>query len=196
MKEMMEVMNNNKKKRHLFRGHLHYQEESNKIEVVLGSQESMTITDEMLTHMTGWPEKDFEMVNMRVSLMQTVLPYMCQFDTNGEQMMVYTNIIEYSKVGLENMALLCTLHLESDGLPCYRKCIEIQYHHLSLKRKDSIHILLLNTFGHNMDFKYRTHLMVILHFCCHAAFIHNEENELKEVTRLTVGTMRRRCAQT
>ena len=57
------------KRKHLYRGRLHYHKESNKIEVILGSQESMSITDLMLAHMTGWEEAGYEMINMGASLM-------------------------------------------------------------------------------------------------------------------------------
>ena len=48
-------------------GHLHYNEVGNHIEVMLGIQEGMTMTDPMLAHMTGWREWDtrFLMVTIR-----------------------------------------------------------------------------------------------------------------------------------
>ena len=124
IKETMAVMEKAKMK-YLYRGCLHYHKESNKIEVIQGSQQSISITDPMLAHMTGWEEAGYEMINMGASLMQTFFPYLTQFDANGEQMMVYMNIIEYSTVGSENVALLRTLHLEPDSLPCHCKCTDI-----------------------------------------------------------------------
>ena len=74
---------------------------------MLGMEESMTVTDEMLVHMTGWEGRDFEMVNLSKSgKMRQILPYSCKFDVNGEQMMVYTDIIDYSTVRSQNVALL------------------------------------------------------------------------------------------
>ena len=67
----------------------------------------MTVTDEMLMHMTGWEGKDFKLVNLGKSgKMRQILPYSCKFDVNGEQMMVYTDIIDYSTVRSQNVALL------------------------------------------------------------------------------------------
>ena len=67
----------------------------------------MTITDEMLMHMTGWEGKDFKLVNLGKSgKMRQILPYSCKFDVNDEQMMVYTDIIDYSTVSSQNVALL------------------------------------------------------------------------------------------
>ena len=72
-------------KEHLYMGRLRYHEVQNKIEVVLGMEESMTITDEMLVHMTGWEGKNFELVNLGTSGKTCqVLPYSCKFDVNGE----------------------------------------------------------------------------------------------------------------
>ena len=183
IKETM-VVTEKVKRKHLYRGCLHYQEESNKIEVVLGSQESMSITDPMLAHMTGWEEAGYKMINMGASLMRTFPPYLTQFDANGEQMMVYTNIIEYSTVGSENVALLRTLHLEPDGLPCHHECTDIQYHPLRIEDIDNIQIHLLNTFGQHMDFKEGIHSTVVLHFCRHRENdikMGSEEKQLKEV---------------
>ena len=179
IKETM-VPDVNAKKKNLFRGRLRYHDESNRIEVVLGTQESMSITDPMLAHMTGWEEVNHELVNMGTGTMRTFLPYLCRFDANGEQMMVYTNIIEYSTVGSENVALLRTLHLEPDGLPCHRECTEIQYHPLRVQDMDNIQIHLLNTFGQPMDFKEGTHSTVVLHFRRRQQGS-PEEKELKEV---------------
>ena len=76
----------------------------------------MSITDEMLMHMTGWEGKNFELVNLsKLGKMRQILPYSCKFDVNGEQMMVYTDIIDYSTVGSQNVALLQTMHLELEG---------------------------------------------------------------------------------
>ena len=182
IKETMVVMEKAKRK-HLYRDHLHYHEESNKIEVILGSQESMSITDPMLAYMIGWEEAGYEMINMGASLTQTFLPYLTQFDANGEQMMVYMNKIEYSTVGLENVALLRTLHLEPDGLPCHRECTDIQYHPLRIEDIDNIQIHLLNMFGQPMDFKEETHSTVVLHFhhCENNMKMGSEEKQLKEV---------------
>ena len=94
-------------KEHLYLGRLHYHEVQNKIEVMLGMEESMSVTDEMLMHMTGWEGKNFELVNLGKSgKMHQILPYSCKFDVNGEQMMVYTDIIDYSTVSSQNVALL------------------------------------------------------------------------------------------
>ena len=102
-----ETMYNPSTKEHLYLGQLCYHEVQNKIEVMLGMEESMTITDEMLMHMTGWEGKDFELVNFGKSgKMRQILPYLCKFDANSEQMMVYTDIIDYSTVGSQNVALL------------------------------------------------------------------------------------------
>ena len=46
-------MYNPSTKEHLYLGRLRYYEVQNKIEVMLGMEESMTVTDEMLVHMTG-----------------------------------------------------------------------------------------------------------------------------------------------
>ena len=49
-----ETMYNPSTKENLYLSRLHYHKVQNKIEVMLGMEESMTITDEMLMHMTGW----------------------------------------------------------------------------------------------------------------------------------------------
>ena len=105
--------------------------------------------------------------------MRSTLPYHCQFEANGKQMMVYTNIIVFSMVGSENMPLLHTIHLEPDGLPCHRQFNEIQYHRL---RVEEIH--LTNTFGKPMDFRDGTHSTAILHFRHHHH--HGKEAERME----------------
>ena len=67
----------------------------------------MTITDKMLVHMTGWEGKHFELVNLSKSgKMRQILPSLCKFDVNGKEMMVYTDIIDYSTVGPQNVTLL------------------------------------------------------------------------------------------
>ena len=53
-----ETMYNPSTKENLYLGQLHYHEVQNKIKVMLGMEESMTVTDEMLMHMTGWEGKD------------------------------------------------------------------------------------------------------------------------------------------
>lgn len=152
-------------KEHLYLGRLRYHEVQNKIEVVLGMEEGMAITDEMLVHMTGWEGKNFELVNLGTSgKIRQILPYSCKFDVNGEQMMVYTDIIDYSTVGSQNVALLRTVHLEPEGRPCHRECTEIQYHGLRVENISTIHIILLNTYGEPMDFMNGSHCTVVLHF--------------------------------
>ena len=96
----------------LFQGRLHYHEAGNQIEVVLGARESMTVTDPMLAHMTGWERADAEMFNGGNAKTRSFLPYPAKFDANGDQMLVYTNIIQYSTVGSENMPLLRTVYLD------------------------------------------------------------------------------------
>ena len=50
----------------------------------------------------------------------------CKFDVNSEQMMVYTDIIDYSTVSSQNVTLLWTMHLELEdhlvivSVPRYR----------------------------------------------------------------------------
>ena len=94
-----ETMYDPSTKENLYLGRLRYHEVQNKIKVMLGMEESMTITDKMLVHMTGWEGKHFKLVNLGKSgKMQQILPYSCKFDVNSEQMMVYTEIIDYSTV--------------------------------------------------------------------------------------------------
>ena len=125
----------------------------------------MSITDEMLMHMTGWEGKNFELVNLGKSgKMGQILPYSCKFDVNGEQMMVYTDIIDYSTVSSQNVALLRTMHLEPEGRPYHHECSEIQYHRLRIENVSTIHIILLNTYGEPMDFMSSSHYTVVLHF--------------------------------
>ena len=110
--------------------------------------------------------------------MRSTLPYHCQFEANGEQMMVYTDIKAFSMVGSENMPLLYTIHLEPDGLPCHRQFNEIQYHHLQVEEIDHVEIHLTNTFGKPMDFRDGTHSTAVLHFRhCHH---HGKEAERME----------------
>jgi len=151
-------------KKNLFMGRLRYSEAGNKIEIVLGIKEGMTIIDPMLAHMTGWERSGYEILNMGKSKMRADLPYPCQFEANGEQMMVYTNIIDFCTVGSENMPLLRTIHLDPDGLPCHRQFNEIQYHPLRVEEIDHIEIHLMNTFGKPMDFKEESHSTAVIHF--------------------------------
>ena len=97
-------------KTNLFMGRLRYNEAGNHIEVMLGVQEGMTVVDSMLAHMTGWERAGYEIFNAGARRLRQTLPYRCQFEANGEQMMVYTDIIAFSMVGSENMPLLRTIH--------------------------------------------------------------------------------------
>ena len=149
----------------LYMGRLRYHEAGNQIEVVLGPREGMALTDPMLATMTGWESTGKEIFNPGNAKSRTLLPYPCQFDTNGDQMFVYTNIIQFSTVGSENMPLLCTVYLEPGGFPCNRQFKQIQYHLLRVEEMDHIEILLKNSFGHDMDFKESgSHSVVVLHF--------------------------------
>ena len=151
-------------KTNLFMGRLCYNEAGNHIEVMLGIREGMTIMDLMLAHMMGWEKAGHEIFNMGSKKLRQSLPYHCQFKANGEQMMVYTDIIAFSMVSSENMPLLHTIHLEPDGLPCHRQFNEIEYHHLRVEEIDHVEIYLMNTFGKPMDFMEGTHSTVVLHF--------------------------------
>ena len=152
-------------KENLFQGRLRYHEAGNQIEVVLGARESMTVTDPMLAHMTGWERADAEMFNGGNAKTRSFLPYPAKFDANGDQMLVYTNIIQYSTVGSENMPLLRTVYLDPGGMPCNRQFKQIQYHLLRMEEIDHIEILLKNSFGHDMDFKETgCHSVLVLHF--------------------------------
>ena len=153
-------------KEHLYQGRLRYHEAGNQIEVILGVRESMTVTDPMLAFMSGWEGDGVEMFNGGNAKTRTFLPYSSKFDANGDQMFVYTNIIQYSTVGSENMPLLRTVYLDLGGMPYNRQFKQIQYHLLRVEEIDHIDILLKNSFGHDMDFKKMgTHSVVVLHFC-------------------------------
>ena len=165
-------------KNNLFMGCLCYNEVGNHIEVMLGIQEGMTMTDPMLAHMTGWERVGYEIFNGGNRKMRSTLPYHCQFEANSKQMMVYTDIIAFSTVGSENMPFLHTIHLEPDGLPCHRQFNEIQYHCLWLEETDHVEIHLTNTFGKPIDFRDGTHSTAVLHFRCHHC--HGKEAETME----------------
>ena len=155
-------------KDNLYLGRLCYHEVQNKIEVMLRMEESMTITDNMLMHMTGWEGKDLELLNFSKSgKMQQILPYSCKLNANSEQMMVYTDIIDYSTVGSQNVTLLPTVHLKPEGRPCHRECSEIQYHRLRVENISTIQIILLNIYGKPMDFMSSSNCTVVLHFRWH-----------------------------
>ena len=135
-------------KEHLYQGRLRYHEAGNQIEVILGARESMTVTDPMLTFMSGWEGAGVEMFNGGNAKTCTFLPYSSKFDANGDQMFVYPNIIQYSTVGSENMPLLCKVYLDpGGGMPCNRQFKQIQYHLLRVEEIDHIDILLKNLFG-------------------------------------------------
>ena len=148
------------------------------MEVMLGMWEGMTVTDPMLVHMTGWERVGYEIFNGGNRKIRSTLPYHYQFKANGEQMMVYTDIIAFSTVGSENIPLLHTIHLEPDGLPCHRQFNEIQYHRLRVEEIDHIEIHLTNTFRKPMDFRDSTHSTAILHFRYHHH--HGKEAEWME----------------
>ena len=96
-------------------------------------------------------ESGYKIFNGGNKKMRSTLLYRCQFEANGEQMMVYTKIIAFSMVRSENMPLLHVIHLEPDGLPCHRQFNKIQYHRLRVEETDHIEIHLTNTFNKPMD---------------------------------------------
>ena len=125
----------------------------------------------MLSFMTGWNGEKHKIFNTTKRKLCATLPHPCQFDANSEQMMIYTDLISFSTMGSENMPLLRTIHLDSDGYPCHRQFNEIQYHRLRVQEIDHIDIHLMNTFGKPMDFREGTHSIVVLHFRHHLPLV-------------------------